>query len=51
MPSNVSDGLTNAWMSHKAMVVIRVKDIKLDILVVGNVYRPFIQEELAILGQ
>ena len=50
LPSNVSDGLTNAWMSRKAMVVIRAKDVKSDVLVVGNVHHPFVQEELAILG-
>ena len=50
LPSNVSDSLTNAWMSRKVMVVIRAKDIKLDVLVVGNLHCPFVQEELTILG-
>ena len=49
--SNVSDSLTNTWMSHQTMVVIGMKDIKLDVLVVGNVYCPFVQEELAVFGQ
>ena len=46
---NVSDGLTNAWMSGQTMVVIRTKDVKSNILVVGNIYCSFVQEELAIL--
>ena len=48
---NVSDGLTNTWMSCQMMVVIGTKDVKLDILVVRNVYHPFVQEELAVFGQ
>ena len=50
MLSNVGDGLTNTWMSSQTMVVVGMKDIKSDVLVVGNVYRPFVQEELAVLG-
>ena len=50
LPSNVSDGLTNTWMSHQMMVMIRAKDVKSDILVVGNIYRPLVQKVLAILG-
>ena len=50
LPSNVSDGLTNTWMSSQPMVVIGTKDVKSDVLVVRNIYRPFVQEELAVLG-
>ena len=51
LPSNVSDGLTNTWMSHQTMVVMGTKDVKSDVLVVGNIYRPFVQEELTVFGQ
>ena len=50
LPSNVSDGLTNTWMSCQTMVMIRAKDVKSDILVVGNIYRPLVQKVLAVLG-
>ena len=50
LPSNVGDGLTNTWMSSQMMVMVGTKDVKSDILVVGNVYHPFVQEELAVLG-
>ena len=50
LPSNVSDGLTNTWMSHQTMVMIRAKDVKSDVLMVGNIYRPFVQEVLTVLG-
>ena len=49
LPSNVSDGLTNTWMSGQTMVVIRMKDVELNILVVRNIDRSFVQEELTIL--
>ena len=49
LPSNVSDSLTNTWMSHQTMVVIGMKDVQSDVLVVGNVYPPFVQEVLAVL--
>ena len=48
--SNVSDGLTNTWMYHQTMVMIRAKDVKSDVLMVGNIYRPFVQEVLTVLG-
>ena len=51
LPSNVSDSLTNTWMSCQMMVVMGTKDIKSDVLVGGNVYRPFVQEELIVFGQ
>ena len=51
LPSNVSDSLTNAWMSGQTMVVIGTEDIKSNILVVRDIYRSFIQEELAVLRQ
>ena len=44
LPLNVSDGLTNTWMSHQTMVMIRVKDVKPDVLVVVNIYRPLVQK-------
>ena len=50
LPLNVSDSLTNTWMSHQTMVMIGAKDVKSDILVVGNIYCPFVQEKLAVLG-
>ena len=46
---NVSDSLTNTWMSGQMMVVIIMKDIESNILVVGNIYHSFVQEELAVL--
>ena len=46
---NVSDGPTNAWMSGQLMVIMRMKDIELNILVVRNIYHSFVQEELAVL--
>ena len=48
LPLNVSDGLTNTWMSGPTMVVIGTKDVKSDVLVVRNIYCSFVQEELAI---
>ena len=49
LPLNVGDSLTNNWMSSQTMVVVGTKG-KSDVLVVGNVHRPFVQEELAVLG-
>ena len=38
LPSNVSDGLTNAWMSSQTMVMIGTEDVGVERQVSGIVY-------------
>jgi len=47
--TDVLDHLGNTWVSNQVMVMVGVKDIQLDVLVVGDIEQSLVAKEVAIL--
>src|SRR5215471_11249353 len=51
LPSNILQRLTDARMPREAMIVSGPKNIKTNVLVVGNIYATPIKQEFVIFGK
>ena len=49
LTTDVLDHLGDARVSSQAVVVMRVKDVQLDILIVGDIEQSLVAKEVAIL--
>jgi len=47
--TDILDHLGDAWVSRQVVVMMRVKDVQLDILIVGDIEQSLVAKEVTIL--
>ena len=49
LTTDILDRLGDAWVSRQVVVMMRVKDVQLDILIVGDIEQSLVAKEVTIL--